>query len=216
MCRVHPGEQGQEHPKATPRNQTGLAGSTCQNGEIQTTHRRRFDGKKRYDEAFQEVRKDIRENGKSHYMLANLSEIYLSKGLNISALKTAREAERITKRCLLVRLALGKALAATGNTDEAVATFKGIINQDFHSLAHGECGEGLRSARTFKAEAYLCIARIYRKVGISHEALSWYRRCLMYRKRNGRKMMRCDIPLDKLKKEITELSHLIGCHLDSP
>ena len=160
---------------------------------------------KRYDEALREVIKDIRENGNSHYALANLSEIYLSKGRNLSALKAAREAERITKRCPLVRLALGKALAATGNTDEAVGVFKGIINQDLRSLANGECGEGLRSARTFKAEALLGVARAVRKAGMSAESLSWYRRCVLYRRKNNRKMMRCVIPAIALREEMKSL-----------
>lgn len=165
-----------------------------------------------YGEALKQVRREIREYGKTHYLLATLSEINFEKGRFRLALETAEEAGRIAGRCPLVRLARGKALAAVGREEEAVAVLKGLVSQDLHSLATGRCGEGVRSSRTFKADALLNIARIYRMSGNPAEALYWYRRCITYRRMNRRKMARNRVPLRAAIKEMREVarSHLCG------
>lgn len=163
-----------------------------------------------YDEALKQVRREIREYGKTHYLLATLSEIYFEKGRFRLSLEAAEEAGRIAGRCPLVRLARGKALAAVGREEEAVAVLKGVVSQDIHSLATGRCGEGVRSSRTFKADALLNIARTYRMSGNQDAALYWYRRCVTYRRLNRRKMVRSRVPLRTVIKEMREMarSHL--------
>lgn len=159
----------------------------------------------RYDEALRQVRREIREYGKTHYLLATLSEIYFEKGRFCLSLRAAEEAWEIAERCPLVRLARGKALAAVGRVEEAVAVLEGIVRQPLHSLATGRCGEGVQSSRTFKADALQSIARIYRMSGNSAESLYWYRRCIAYRRLNQRKMARNRIPLRTLEKEMQEV-----------
>jgi len=115
------------------------------------------------------IRAALRREPDSHWLLARLGLTYYEERRYVQALQWSERALARAPRCPLVLWEYAGALQQLGRHRDALRVYAGLRRRGVESLAHGECGEGLRWARGLVADA------LYRQA-IGYVALGQRRR----------------------------------------
>jgi len=84
---------------------------------------------------------------------------------------------------------------------KALQIFEWLISWGEKTIAYGECGEGIRFARSLIADCYYRIARIHEEKRERGKALRAYRQHLLRRKRGVRSIY----PLSEVRRKYAAL-----------
>ncbi len=105
----------------------------------------------------------LRESPDDHWLLARLALSYYEERDYEQAMRFDLEALQIAPYCPLAVWGYAGDLDMLGRTKEALSIYRWLANWGEDYLANGPCGEGIRSARSLRADCYYRIARIQEK-----------------------------------------------------
>ena len=124
----------------------------------------------------------LRKYPKDHWLLTRLALTYYEQEKYKDALKFSKKAFSISPDCPLVLWDYAGVLDALCMHKDAILIYKKITSKKVEVLAYGDCGEGLRSAKSLVNDSFYRIAQCYRKIGSKVNADKFYKKYLDGRK----------------------------------
>src|SRR5579863_2380554 len=107
------------------------------------------------------IREGLRKNRDDHWLLTRLSLTYYEQKQYRKSLQYVVQALQIAPYCPLAVWDYAGTLDMLNRKKKALQIFQWLISWGEKGIAFGECGEGLRFARSLVADCYYRIARIY-------------------------------------------------------
>ena len=107
----------------------------------------------------------LKEEPADHWLLTQLGETCYEERRYQKALEYTEQALKITPRCPLVLWHYAGALDMLERNEEAINVYKGLIRRGTSRIAHGQCGEGVRSARSLVNDCRYRLGLIYARTG---------------------------------------------------
>ncbi|SRR5579883_1118680 len=144
------------------------------------------------------IRKALKTEPDSHWLWATLSLTYHEQFDYEKSLEYAQKAFSLAPHCPLVLWHYAGALYMHGLAKEALDIWKRLIRRGAKSIAYGECGEGLESARRLVNDCNYRIGRCYAWIGQRALAIRYFRKYL----ENREKGVRSAYDLREVKKEL--------------
>jgi len=126
----------------------------------------------------------LEEDPEDHWLLAELSNTYYEEHNYEKALHYVEQALRFAPKCPLVLWHYAGALDMLERDEEAINVWKKIVKRGVNSIAYGECGEGIRRARSFVNDSRYRIGLAYADLGKPHLAKKYIREHINNRGRN--------------------------------
>lgn len=151
--------------------------------------------------ARQLIRQELRRRRDDHWLLTRLSLTYYEQKKYKKSLQYVVEALQIAPYCPLAVWDYAGTLEMLKRKKKALQIYRWLIGWGEETIAYGECGEGIRSARSLIADCYYRIARIYEERGERRKALRAYRQHLLRRKPGVRSIY----PLAQVKQQVAAL-----------
>jgi tetratricopeptide (TPR) repeat protein len=155
----------------------------------------------RWKEAQRLIRRALRAEPDSHWYWATLGLTYHEQFDYDKSLECAEKALELAPHCPLVLWHYAGALHMQGLAKEALAVWKKLIKRGVNAIAHGECGEGIASARSLVNDCNYRVASCYAWIGQKALAARYFRRYL----ENRHKGVRSVYSLADVKKEFAEI-----------
>jgi tetratricopeptide (TPR) repeat protein len=147
------------------------------------------------------ISKALRTNKNDHWLITRLAATYYEEHKYRKALRLEERALRLAPRCPLVLWDYASTLDMLGQESKAIAIWKRLLSRGEEDIARGECGEGIRWARSLLNDSRYRIARAYRDLRKIPLAERYFKEHL--------KSRRPGIPsiyqLRVIKKELSEL-----------
>ncbi|HEX3152728.1 MAG TPA: tetratricopeptide repeat protein [Gemmataceae bacterium] len=109
--------------------------------------------------------RELRDAPDNHWLLTRLGTTYYEQRKYGSALKIAEQALELAPECPLVLWDLAGDLDATGDHEAAIRIYRKLIKRGVHSLANGECGEGVAWAESLIADCWYRLGLCYEAAG---------------------------------------------------
>lgn len=132
------------------------------------------------------IRKKLQAEPDSHWLWAILSSTYYEQREYEKALEYSQKALSLAPRCPLVLWHYAGALDQLGLTKEALAIWKKLLRRNLTSIAYGECGEGIVSARSLLNDCNYRIAKCYAWIEQNGLAERYFRKYLDNRRKGAR------------------------------
>ncbi|MGC2301594.1 MAG: hypothetical protein WA476_22495 [Acidobacteriaceae bacterium] len=132
------------------------------------------------------IRAGLRSKPADHWLLTRLALTFYEQRQYRRALNLELKALQIAPYCPLVIWGYAGSLEMLGQTREARILFQWLVSWGEENLAYGECGEGIRWARSLIADCYYRIGLIWEEKGQRKRALRSYAEHLAYRRRGVR------------------------------
>ncbi len=126
----------------------------------------------------------LKDEPDSHWLLTNLSGTYYEERNYEKALEYVEQALRVAPRCPLVLWDYAGTLAMLERNEEALRVYNSLIRRGVDRIAYGECGEGIRRARSLINDSRYRLGRIYASMGKFHLASKYLKAHIANRSRN--------------------------------
>lgn len=147
------------------------------------------------------ISKALRTNKNDHWLITRLATTYYEEHKYRKALRLEERALRLAPRCPLVLWDHASTLDMLGQESKAIAIWKRLLTRGEEDIAHGECGEGIRWARSLLNDSRYRIARAYRDVHKIPIAERYFKEHL----KNRRPGIPSLYQLGVVKKELSDL-----------
>jgi tetratricopeptide (TPR) repeat protein len=147
------------------------------------------------------IREELRKNRDDHWLLTRLSLTYYEQKQYRKSLQHVIQALQIAPYCPLAVWDYAGTLDMLRRKKRALQVFQWLISWGENRIAFGECGEGIRFARSLIVDCYYRIARIHDERRERAKAMRAYRQHLVRRKRGVRSIY----PLSEVKRRYTAL-----------
>jgi len=147
------------------------------------------------------IRKELRKNRDDHWLLTRLSLTYYEQKQYRKSLQYVIQALQIAPYCPLAVWDYAGTLDMLRRRKKALQVFQWLVSWGENRIAYGECGEGIRFARSLIVDCYYRIARIYEERRERVKAIMAYRQYLVRRKRGARSIY----PLSEAKHRYAAL-----------
>jgi tetratricopeptide (TPR) repeat protein len=131
------------------------------------------------------IREGLRKERDNHW-LTRLSLTYYDQKQYRKSLQYVTQALQIAPYCPLAVWDYAGTLDMLGRKKRALQVFQWLISWGEKRIAYGQCGEGIRFARSLIADCYYRIARIHEDRRERGKTLQAYRQHLLRRKRGVR------------------------------
>ena len=128
------------------------------------------------------IRKGLRRKRDDHWLLTRLSLTYYEQKQYQKSLQYVVEALQLAPYCPLAIWDYAGTLDMLKRKKRALQIYQWLISWGEDRIAYGECGEGIRSARSLIADCYYRIARIHEERRERQKALRAYKQHLRRRK----------------------------------
>jgi tetratricopeptide (TPR) repeat protein len=125
-----------------------------------------------WDKAQQVILQELKKYPDNHWLLTRLSTTYYEQKQYKKALKIVESALKQAPKCPLVLWDYAGTLDMLGRQDDAIKIWNALLKLGIDKIACGECGEGLRWARSLLNDARYRIAISYwkqRKIGMAEK-----------------------------------------------
>ena len=122
---------------------------------------RDYFAEEKWDEARKIIESELKKEPEDHWLLTRLSSTYYEQNDYSKALETSKKAYKISPNCPLVLWDYACALDMLKNEMEAIELWKKIISFGLEKVAHDECGEGVRWAKSIINDCRYRIASSY-------------------------------------------------------
>jgi tetratricopeptide (TPR) repeat protein len=132
------------------------------------------------------IREGLRKSRDDHWLLTRLSLTYFEQRQYRKSLQYVVQALQIAPYCPLAVWDYAGTLDMLGRKKRALQVFQWLISWGEKRIAYGECGEGIRFARSLIADCYYRIASIHEDRRERGKTLQAYRQHLLRRKRGVR------------------------------
>ena len=117
---------------------------------------------------------ELRRNPKDHWLLSRLALTFYEQREYEKALYWDAKALQEAPYCPLAIWGYAGSLEMLGRRRESVALYRWLLSWGEKELAYGDCGEGIRRARSLMADCHYRIARIW------EEKRQWKRAAAKY------------------------------------
>jgi len=144
------------------------------------------------------LQKWLEEEPDDHWLLAQLAETYYLEKQFDKALELAEKAWKIAPRCPLTIWEYSESLIRLGKYYEAEPLYRSILQRGVNRIAFGECGEGIRAARTLVNDCRYSLGLIQANKGDFRLAEKYIRKHIASRNRNCTSLFR----LREVKKDL--------------
>jgi len=128
------------------------------------------------------IRQELRLRRDDHWLLTRLSVTYYEQKQYQKSLNCVVEALRVAPNCPLAIWDYAGMLDMLNRKKRALQIYQWLISLGEDRIAFGECGEGIRFARSLIADCYYRIARIHEGRRERQKALRAYKQHLRRRK----------------------------------
>ncbi len=142
------------------------------------------------------IREGLRKSRDDHWLLTRLSLTYYEQKQYRKSLDYVIQALQIAPYCPLAVWDYAGTLDMLKRKKKALQIFQWLISWGEKRIAYGECGEGIRFARSLIADCYYRIARIHEEMRERGKAIRAYRQHLLRRKRGVRSIY----PLSEVRR----------------
>lgn len=129
------------------------------------------------------LRLELKESPESHWLLTRLGATCYEQHRYKTALRIERKALRLSPQCPLVLWDIAGSLDALGNRRASVRIWRRLMARGVQELAHGECGEGVRWARSLINDCRYRIGCADKEAGNNRSAAKYLRAYLAHRRR---------------------------------
>jgi tetratricopeptide (TPR) repeat protein len=146
------------------------------------------------------IRKELRKNSDSHWLITRLSLTYYEERDYARSLVFSKRAFKIAPWCPLVLWDLAGTYDMLGRYQEAIAFYRRLLRRGVEAVAFGDCGEGLAWARGLLADCWYRLARCQKKKGRTAEAVRYYGKHLALRGPGCRSIY----PLRAVRRELAQ------------
>ena len=147
------------------------------------------------------IREGLRKGRDDHWLLTRLSLTYYEQKQYRKSLQYVVEALQLAPYCPLAVWDYAGTLDMLNRKKKALEIFQWLISWGEKTIAYGECGEGMRFARSLIADCYYRIARIQEERRERGKALRAYKQHLLRRKRGVRSIY----PLSEVRRRYATL-----------
>ena len=147
------------------------------------------------------IRGELRHRPDDHWLLTRLSLTYYEQKQYRKSLQYVIRALQIQPYCPLAVWDYAGTLDMLNRRKKALQIFRWLISWGEDRIAYGECGEGIRFARSLIADCYYRIARIYAQRRERGKAIRAYKQHLLRRKPGVRSIY----PLSEVKRQFAAL-----------
>ena len=128
------------------------------------------------------IREWLRRSPDDHWLLTRLSLTYYEQEQYRKSLKYVTQALQVAPYCPLAVWDYAGTLDMLGRKKRALQIFQWLASWGEKRIAFGECGEGIRFARSLIADCYYRIARINEERRERGKAMRTYKQHLLRRK----------------------------------
>jgi tetratricopeptide (TPR) repeat protein len=111
------------------------------------------------------IHRELKKTPEDHWLLTRLSTTYYEERQYKKALTLVEEALKYAPRCPLVLWDYAGTLEMMGSYGEAIKIWKKLIKKGGEKIAHDQCGEGLKWARSLLNDSTYRIGVSYYKMG---------------------------------------------------
>ena len=132
------------------------------------------------------IQVELRKKPKDHWLLSRLALTYYEEGQYKYALQLELKALQEAPYCPLAIWGYAGTLEMLDRGSEALKIYKWLASWGEENLAYGDCGEGLRWARSLIADCHYRIACIMEKRGQRKRAIAAFQEYLLRRERGHR------------------------------
>jgi predicted Zn-dependent protease len=155
-----------------------------------------------WDRARTLIRQWLRHAPDNHWLLTRLALTYYEQKQYKRALHYELKALQLAPYCPLAIWDYAGTLDMLGRKKEALALFRWLISWGEDDLAYGQCGEGIRAARSLIADCYYRIGNILVEQRQRKRAAVAYKEHLSRRTRGTRSIY----PLKEAMRKYEELA----------
>jgi tetratricopeptide (TPR) repeat protein len=127
------------------------------------------------------IKVEVRRNPKDHWLLSRLALTYYEQRDYAKALYWDAMALQEAPYCPLAIWGYAGSLDMLGRLGESLILYRWLLSWGEEQLAYGDCGEGIRRARSLIADCHYRIARIW------EEKRQWKRAVVEYEKHLSRR-----------------------------
>ena len=147
------------------------------------------------------IRGELRSDRDDHWLLTRLSLTYYEQKQYGKSLQYVTQALQVAPYCPLAVWDYAGTLDMLNRKQKALQVFQWLISWGEEAIAYGECGEGIRFARSLIADCYYRVARIYEEKRERGKAMRSYRQHFLRRKCGIRSIY----PLSEVKRRYAAL-----------
>lgn len=126
----------------------------------------------------------LKEEPDEHWLLIQIAETYYMEHCHKEALEYAEKAWRLAPRCPQAIWEYAESLVSLEKNEEAEPLYRSLIRRGAKRIAYGECGEGIRNARSYVNDARYSLGLIMANKGEFTLARRYIRKHLANRNRN--------------------------------
>ncbi len=152
------------------------------------------------------IRSELKKDPNDHWLLTRLALTYYEVKKYSRALEYEEKALELAPKCPLVLWDYAGTLQMLDRDKEAVAIYSRIIRRGVHSIAYGECGEGLALARGLIADSYYRQALSHQALGNRKKAINAFEKHLDCRGPGCLSIY----PIDEIRKEFKKIKDRTG------
>lgn len=127
------------------------------------------------------IKSELRHRPTDHWLLSRLALTYYEQRKYEDAIRWDTKALQIAPYCPLAIWGYAGTLDMLQRYDEALTIYRWLASWNEEELAHGECGEGIRKARSLVTDCHYRIARIW------EAKRQWKRSAAEYKKHISRR-----------------------------
>lgn len=171
------------------------------NTEIISQQVEKFFIKEQWEKARNVITKALKQEPDDHWLVTRLATTYYEERNYEKSLELNLRALKLNPRCPLVLWDYAGTLDMLKDYKRAISIWKKLISRDVEKLAYGECGEGLRWARSLINDCRYRIGLAYKRLGKTNVA----KRYLNSHIENRSPGIPSIYPLQKVKKILAEL-----------
>ncbi len=154
-----------------------------------------------YTEAIELLQKALIVEPDNHWILGQLGISYYEIFNYQTALKYSTQAYEIATECQMVLEYHAAILHANGKILESKALYEKLLSRSVEEIAFGECGEGIKNAKSILNDARIGLADIYSDLNEPEKALELFEEHLKLRQRG----VFSNLKRKEIVKEINEL-----------
>jgi len=136
-----------------------------------------------WDKAKEILEKELKKSPEDHWIITQLSEVFYEMRNYDKALELSTKAIELAPDCPLVMNDNALHLYMLEKDSEAIVIWNKMLKKGVEKIAYGECGEGLRNAKSMLNDVRMRIGLSYFETGQKEKALFYFKEHLNNRQR---------------------------------
>ena len=126
---------------------------------------------------------ELKKEPNDHWLLTQISEVYYEMRNYQKAIELSKKAIELAPECPLVLNDHALHLYMHEEDDKAIKIWDKLLKKGVEKIAQGECGEGLRNAKSLLNDVRIRIGKSYLETGQKEKALNYFQEHLNNRQR---------------------------------